>query len=84
MPVLAFANRLLTTGHTRGIRRGGHFMANVHARKGWFHLLFRFKGRQYSHALKTKDRREAEAFRGSVDRMLIRLRNREIAAPIWR
>ena len=56
-------------------------MASLQQRAGWFHLLYRYQGRQYSHALKTKDRREAEAYRGSVDRMLIRLRNREIMAP---
>ena len=37
--------------------------------------------RQYSHALKTRDRREAEAHRGTVDRLLIRLRNREVPPP---
>jgi hypothetical protein len=36
-------------------------MASVHTRNGWYHLSFRHHGRQYSHALKTKDRREAEA-----------------------
>jgi integrase len=56
-------------------------MASLQQRSGWFHLLFRYQGRQHSHALKTKDRREAEAYRGSVDRMLIRLRNREIPSP---
>ena len=56
-------------------------MASVQQRAGWFHLLFRYRGRQYSHALKTKDRREAEAHRGTVDRLLIRLRNRELPPP---
>lgn len=56
-------------------------MASVHARAGWFHLLFRYQGRQYSHALKTKDRREAEAHRGTVDRLLIRLRKGEVPPP---
>ena len=56
-------------------------MASVQSRSGWFHLHFRFGGRQYTHALKTKDRREAEAIRGSVDRVLIRIRNRELPAP---
>ncbi len=56
-------------------------MASVQDRGGWFHLLFRYRGRQYSHALKTRDRREAEAHRGTVDRLLIRLRNREVPPP---
>jgi integrase len=57
-------------------------MASLQQRGGgWYHLLFRYQGRQYSHALKTKDRREAEAHRGAVDRVLIRLRNRELPPP---
>lgn len=56
-------------------------MASLQQRNGWFHLHFRYQRRQYCHALKTKDRREAEAYRGSADRTLIRLRNREIPAP---
>jgi integrase len=56
-------------------------MASLQQRGGWFHLQFRFEGKQYSHALKTKDRREAEAHRGTVDRVLIRIRNRELDAP---
>ncbi len=56
-------------------------MASLQQRSGWFHLHFRYQGRQYSHALKTKDRREAEAHRGTVDRLLIRIRNKEIPAP---
>ena len=56
-------------------------MASLQQRSGWFHLHFRYGGRQYSHALKTKDRREAEAHRGTVDRLLIRIRNRELPPP---
>ena len=56
-------------------------MASLQQRSGWFHLHFRYQGRQYSHALKTKDRREAEAHRGTVDRLLIRIRNKEIPPP---
>jgi integrase len=56
-------------------------MASLHQREGWFQLHFRYRGRQYSRALKTKDRREAEAIRGSVDRMLLRLQLGELAEP---
>lgn len=56
-------------------------MASLQERNGWFHLLFRFQDRQYSHALKTRDRREADAMRGSVDRSLIRIRNGELLPP---
>ena len=56
-------------------------MASLQLRSGWFHLQFRYQGRQYSHALKTKDRREAEAHRGTVDRFLIRIRNKELPPP---
>ncbi len=56
-------------------------MASLQERNGWFHLLFRYQGRQYSHALKTQDRREAEGLRGSVDRLLMRLHNHELAPP---
>ena len=56
-------------------------MASLQQRHGWFHLLFRYQGRQHSHALKTKDRREAEAVRGSVNRLLIRIRNQEFPPP---
>ncbi|QEL14848.1 tyrosine-type recombinase/integrase [Limnoglobus roseus] len=56
-------------------------MASLQQRQGWFHLLFRYRGKQHSHALKTKDRREAEALRGTVDRLLIRIRNQEFPAP---
>ena len=56
-------------------------MASLQQRSGWFHLQFRYQGRQYSHALKTKDRREAEAHRGTDDRLLIRIRNKEMPPP---
>jgi len=56
-------------------------MASIQQRGEWFHLHFRYAGRQYTHALKTKDRREAEAHRGTVDRILIRIRNKEIPPP---
>jgi integrase len=56
-------------------------MASLQQRSGWFHLLFRFDGRQFSNALKTRDRREADAIRGTVDRVLIRVRNKEIPPP---
>jgi hypothetical protein len=56
-------------------------MASLHVREGWFQLHFRHEGRQYSRALKTRDRREAEAIRGSVDRMLLRLQLGELAGP---
>ena len=56
-------------------------MASLQRRSGWFHLHFRYLGRQYSHALKTKDRREAEAHRGTADRILIRIRNHELPPP---
>jgi len=56
-------------------------MASIQQRGEWFHLHFRYAGRQYTHALKTKDRREAEAHRGTVDRLLIRIRNNEIPPP---
>ena len=56
-------------------------MASLQQRSGWFHLLFRFDGRQFSHTLKTRDRREADAIRGTVDRVLIRVRNKEIPPP---
>ena len=56
-------------------------MASLQQRSGWFHLHFRYQGQQYSHALKTKDRREAEAHRGTVDRLLIRIRNKEMPPP---
>lgn len=53
-------------------------MANLQERMGWFHLQFRYQGRQFSHALGTQERKEAEAIRGSVDRVLIRIKNREL------
>ena len=56
-------------------------MASLQVRNGWFHLHFRYDGKQYSHALRTKDRREAEALRGSVDSVLLRLQNRELDSP---
>lgn len=56
-------------------------MASLHKRNGWYQLHFRYQGKQYSHALKTKDRREAEAHRGTADRILIRIRNNELAPP---
>lgn len=56
-------------------------MASIQQRGEWFHLYFRYAGKQYTHALKTKDRREAEAHRGTVDRLLIRIRNNEIPPP---
>jgi integrase len=56
-------------------------MASLHQREGWFQLHFRHRGRQYSRALKTKDRREAETVRGSVDRILLRLELGELAEP---
>jgi integrase len=56
-------------------------MASLQQRSGWLHLLFRYQGRQYSHALKTKNRREAEGLRGSVDRLLVRIRNGEFPPP---
>src|SRR5436190_1644107 len=56
-------------------------MPSLQTRNGWFHLLFRYQGRQYSQALKTGVRREAEALRGSVDRLLIRIHNHELAPP---
>jgi integrase len=56
-------------------------MASLQERNGWFHLLFRYRERQYSHALKTRDRREADAMRGSVDRSLIRIRRGELLPP---
>lgn len=56
-------------------------MASLQQRGGWFHLLFRYRGRQYSHALKTKDRREADALRGAADRVLLRVRRRELPPP---
>ncbi len=56
-------------------------MATLQQRSGRFHLHFRYQGRQYSHALQTKDRREAEAHRGTVDRLLIRIRNKEMPPP---
>lgn len=56
-------------------------MASLQQRRGWFHLLFRYGGTQHSHALKTKDRRAAEALRGSVDRLLVRIRNQEFPHP---
>jgi hypothetical protein len=56
-------------------------MASLQQRRGWFHLLFRYQGRQYSHALKTKNRREAEGLRGSVDRLLVRIHNGEFPPP---
>jgi len=56
-------------------------MASLQVRSGWFHLLFRYEGKQFSHALKTKERREAEALRGTVDRALMRIRHRELDAP---
>src|SRR5262245_58385496 len=56
-------------------------MASLQERNGWFHLLFRYRGRQYSQALKTQDPREAEALRGVADRVLIRIRNHEIPPP---
>jgi integrase len=56
-------------------------MANLQERKGWFHLQFRYQGRQYSQSLDTQERKEAEAIRGSVDRVLIRIKNRELPGP---
>jgi integrase len=56
-------------------------MASLQERNGWFHLLFRYQDRQYSYALKTRDRREADAMRGSVDRSLIRIRHGELLPP---
>lgn len=56
-------------------------MANLQERRGWFHLQFRYQGRQYSHALDTQVLKEAEAIRGAVDRILIRIKNRELPGP---
>jgi integrase len=53
-------------------------MASLRERGGWFQLIFRYRGRQFTHALKTQSRREAEAQRGLVDRVLMRIRNREV------
>ena len=72
---------LPSQGSRAATRRGMPFMASLQQRSGWFHLLFRFDGRQFSHALKTRDRREADAIRGTVDRVLIRVRNKEIPPP---
>jgi len=54
---------------------------NLQERNGWFHLQFRYQGRQFSHGLGTQERKEAEAIRGSVDRALIRIKNRELTPP---
>ena len=56
-------------------------MANLQERNGWYHLQFRYQGRQFSHALKTQNLREAEGIRGTVDLVLIRIKNREIPPP---
>src|SRR5262245_6474817 len=53
-------------------------MASLRERNGWFQILFRYQGRQFTHALKTQELREAEAMRGTVDRVLIRIKNQEI------
>ena len=53
-------------------------MASLRERNGWFQILFRYQGRQYTHALKTQELREAEAMRGILDRVLIRIRNQEV------
>jgi hypothetical protein len=56
-------------------------MANLQERNGWYHLQFRYQGRQFSQSLDTQVLKEAEAIRGSVDRMLIRIKNREMPGP---
>jgi hypothetical protein len=53
-------------------------MALLRERGGWFQLTFRYQGRQLTHALKTRSACEAEAQRGIVERVLIRIRNRDI------
>lgn len=53
-------------------------MASLRERNGWFQILFRYQGRQFTHALKTQVPREAEAMRGTIDRVLIRIRNQEV------
>src|SRR5438309_1507861 len=60
---------------------GGFSMASLRERGGWFQLVFRFHGRQFCHSLKTQNQREAEAMRGTVDRVLIRISNHEIPPP---
>jgi hypothetical protein len=50
-------------------------MASLRERGGWFQLIFRYQDRQFTHALKTQSAREAEAQRGVVERVLIRIRN---------
>ena len=53
-------------------------MANLQERNGWFHLQFRYQGRQYSHALDTQERKEAEATTGCF-----RKRSNELAGSIF-
>jgi integrase len=53
-------------------------MASLRERNGWFQILFRYQGKQFTHALKTQVLREAEAMRGTIDRVLIRIKNQEI------
>jgi hypothetical protein len=53
-------------------------MASLRERNGWFQILFRYQGKQFTHALKTQVLREAEAMRGTMDRVLIRIKNQEV------
>jgi integrase len=53
-------------------------MASLRERNGWFQILFRYQRRQFTHALKTQVLREAEAMRGTLDRVLIRIKNQEV------
>jgi hypothetical protein len=57
---------------------GSPIMANLQERRGWFHLQFCYQSRQYRHAFDTQVLKEAEAIRGTVDRVLIRIKNRKL------
>ena len=56
-------------------------MATLEFRNGWYRLLFRFRGARFAHSLHTRDRRTAEALRGTVDRTILLIQQRLLAVP---
>src|SRR5262245_14959110 len=56
-------------------------MASLHERNGWFHVFFRLGGQQTSIALKTKDRKDAEALLGGVEKVLFRIEQGFLEMP---
>lgn len=56
-------------------------MAFLEERKGWFRVIFTFRGKRYAHALGTQEQRVADAVRGSIDRTLLQIRQSLLVIP---